>query len=167
MEGVIKSLETRHKDKYKVYNLCSERLYDASLFEGRFMKSYIGNICARFSASLLFILQFPNMLEEIKIIDVEIYVNPYSELDEEEEEKAKAVEKEDEQKDQVGSWYSNPGIGATEGQTSGGGVGKYLKARNVKAQSATVVYDELPSVPATKKRKAGVSTQELKDFSGW
>ncbi|GAA0174359.1 protein phosphatase [Lithospermum erythrorhizon] len=35
MEEVIKFLETRHKDKYKVYNLCSERLYDASLFEGK------------------------------------------------------------------------------------------------------------------------------------
>ncbi|KAJ6896380.1 hypothetical protein NC651_022554 [Populus alba x Populus x berolinensis] len=35
MEEVIKFFETRHKDKYKVYNLCSERLYDASLFEGK------------------------------------------------------------------------------------------------------------------------------------
>ncbi|XP_071697527.1 phosphatidylinositol 3,4,5-trisphosphate 3-phosphatase and protein-tyrosine-phosphatase PTEN2A-like [Rutidosis leptorrhynchoides] len=35
MEEVIKFFETNHKDKYKVYNLCSERLYDASLFEGK------------------------------------------------------------------------------------------------------------------------------------
>ncbi|XP_044479783.1 phosphatidylinositol 3,4,5-trisphosphate 3-phosphatase and protein-tyrosine-phosphatase PTEN2A-like isoform X1 [Mangifera indica] len=35
MEEVIKFFETYHKDKYKVYNLCSERLYDASLFEGK------------------------------------------------------------------------------------------------------------------------------------
>nr|VDC93987.1 unnamed protein product [Brassica oleracea] len=28
MEQVITFLETRHKGKYKVYNLCSERLYD-------------------------------------------------------------------------------------------------------------------------------------------
>ncbi|KAL8116241.1 hypothetical protein AgCh_022662 [Apium graveolens] len=35
MEEVIKFLETYHKDRYKVYNLCSERLYDASLFEGK------------------------------------------------------------------------------------------------------------------------------------
>ncbi|GAA0164432.1 protein phosphatase [Lithospermum erythrorhizon] len=35
MEEVIKFLETHHKDRYKVYNLCSERLYDASLFEGK------------------------------------------------------------------------------------------------------------------------------------
>ncbi|XP_051134225.1 phosphatidylinositol 3,4,5-trisphosphate 3-phosphatase and protein-tyrosine-phosphatase PTEN2A [Andrographis paniculata] len=35
MEEVIKFFETYHKGKYKVYNLCSERLYDASLFEGK------------------------------------------------------------------------------------------------------------------------------------
>lgn len=35
MEEVIKFFETHHKEKYKVYNLCSERLYDASLFEGK------------------------------------------------------------------------------------------------------------------------------------
>ncbi|XP_076918045.1 phosphatidylinositol 3,4,5-trisphosphate 3-phosphatase and protein-tyrosine-phosphatase PTEN2A-like [Bidens hawaiensis] len=35
MEEVIKFLETHHKDRYKVYNLCSERLYDASLFAGK------------------------------------------------------------------------------------------------------------------------------------
>ena len=34
MEEVIKFFKTHHKDKYKVYNLCFERLYDASLFEG-------------------------------------------------------------------------------------------------------------------------------------
>lgn len=35
MEDVIRFLETNHKGKYKVYNLCSERLYDAALFEGK------------------------------------------------------------------------------------------------------------------------------------
>ncbi|KAH9623107.1 hypothetical protein KSS87_002538 [Heliosperma pusillum] len=35
MEEVISFLESHHKGKYKVYNLCSERLYDASLFEGK------------------------------------------------------------------------------------------------------------------------------------
>ncbi|XP_077243578.1 phosphatidylinositol 3,4,5-trisphosphate 3-phosphatase and protein-tyrosine-phosphatase PTEN2A-like [Tasmannia lanceolata] len=35
MEEVIKFFETHHKGKYKVYNLCLERLYDASLFEGK------------------------------------------------------------------------------------------------------------------------------------
>ncbi|PKA49162.1 Formin-like protein 20 [Apostasia shenzhenica] len=35
MEEVIRFFETHHKGKYKVYNLCSERLYDASLLEGK------------------------------------------------------------------------------------------------------------------------------------
>ncbi|KAL3378377.1 hypothetical protein AABB24_004344 [Solanum stoloniferum] len=35
MEEVIKFFETHHQGKYKVYNLCSERLYDASLFGGK------------------------------------------------------------------------------------------------------------------------------------
>ncbi|KAK9690913.1 hypothetical protein RND81_09G162900 [Saponaria officinalis] len=35
MEEVISFLDSHHKGKYKVYNLCSERLYDASLFEGK------------------------------------------------------------------------------------------------------------------------------------
>ncbi|CAM8928184.1 unnamed protein product [Rhodiola kirilowii] len=35
MEEVINFFETHHKGRYKVYNLCSERLYDASLFEGK------------------------------------------------------------------------------------------------------------------------------------
>ncbi|EEC69136.1 hypothetical protein OsI_38062 [Oryza sativa Indica Group] len=35
MEEVIRFFEMHHKGKYKVYNLCSERLYDASLFEGK------------------------------------------------------------------------------------------------------------------------------------
>ncbi|KAK4367784.1 hypothetical protein RND71_011576 [Anisodus tanguticus] len=35
MEEVIKFFETHHQGNYKVYNLCSERLYDASLFGGK------------------------------------------------------------------------------------------------------------------------------------
>ncbi|XVE87069.1 hypothetical protein DITRI_Ditri18aG0086700 [Diplodiscus trichospermus] len=35
MEEVIKFFGTHHKGRYKVYNLCSERLYDASLFQGK------------------------------------------------------------------------------------------------------------------------------------
>ncbi|ESW28759.1 hypothetical protein PHAVU_002G015700 [Phaseolus vulgaris] len=35
MEEVINFFETHHKGKYKVYNLCSERLYDGSLFQGK------------------------------------------------------------------------------------------------------------------------------------
>uniref|UniRef100_A0A7N0T9U8 Uncharacterized protein n=1 Tax=Kalanchoe fedtschenkoi TaxID=63787 RepID=A0A7N0T9U8_KALFE len=35
MEEVIKFFETHHMGKYKVYNLCSERLYDSALFGGK------------------------------------------------------------------------------------------------------------------------------------
>lgn len=62
--------------------------------------------------------------------------------------------------DKVGSWYSNPGTG-TDTQAVGGGVGKYLKARNPQADS-----NSLPPVPSSKKRKVGTST-EFKNFSGW
>ena len=65
----------------------------------------------------------------------------------------------------VGSWYSNPGAGTSEsGGMGGGGVGKYLKARNAQSESATV---DTGIAVAGKKRKVGVSTSEFKDFSGW
>lgn len=35
IEEVIRFFESHHQGKYKVYNLCSERLYDASLLEGK------------------------------------------------------------------------------------------------------------------------------------
>uniref|UniRef100_A0A0E0KA66 Peptidylprolyl isomerase n=1 Tax=Oryza punctata TaxID=4537 RepID=A0A0E0KA66_ORYPU len=100
-------------------------------------------------------------LEEIKILKVSVFVNPYTEPDEEEEEKAKEEEKKkDEDYDKVGSWYSNPGTGVAGSTSSGGGVGKYLKART--AGSVDVVADD-----SNKKRKADVSNVEFKDFSGW
>ncbi|XP_057975282.1 peptidyl-prolyl cis-trans isomerase CYP65 [Malania oleifera] len=106
-------------------------------------------------------------LEEIKITSVTVFVNPYAESDEEDEEKAKNEKKsEDKDNDKVGSWYSNPGTGTKESVAVGGGVGKYLKARNVQAES---VADDtnLQAISVPKKRKLGVSTAEFKDFSTW
>ncbi|EEF37103.1 peptidyl-prolyl cis-trans isomerase CYP65 isoform X1 [Ricinus communis] len=109
-------------------------------------------------------------LEEIKIISVTIFVNPYTETDEEEEKEKAKDEKdaEDEENDKVGSWYSNPGTGTTESRTvgGGGGVGKYLKARNSQPESAAIDAG-LTTITASKKRKVSVPTSEFKDFSGW
>ncbi|KAK9284180.1 hypothetical protein L1049_023348 [Liquidambar formosana] len=105
-------------------------------------------------------------LEEIKITSITVFVNPYTEPDEEEEEeKAKnAKNAEDGENDKVGSWYSNPGTGTTESGGVGGGVGKYLKARNAQAESVTAETG-LQATAAAKKRKLGVSAGEFKDFS--
>ncbi|XP_057464924.1 phosphatidylinositol 3,4,5-trisphosphate 3-phosphatase and protein-tyrosine-phosphatase PTEN2A-like isoform X2 [Actinidia eriantha] len=62
MEEVIKFFETHHKDKYKVYNLCSERLYDASLFEG---KAGMARTGLMISSLLLYLKFFPTAEESI------------------------------------------------------------------------------------------------------
>ncbi|KAG6666064.1 peptidyl-prolyl cis-trans isomerase CYP65 [Carya illinoinensis] len=106
-------------------------------------------------------------LEEIKITSVTVFVNPYNEPEEEEEEKAKDNKNaEDEENDKIGSWFSNPGTGTTGSGTVGGGVGKYLKARNGQAESAAVDTSST-AIPVAKKRKLGVSAGQFKDFSGW
>lgn len=107
-------------------------------------------------------------VEEIKITGVTVFVNPYSEPDEEEEEEKAKDEKnaEDEDKDQVGSWYSNPGTGTETGAVGGGAVGKYLKAKSAPIDSAAA-DSGLTAIATTKKRKVGVSAGEFKDFSGW
>ncbi|XP_062101808.1 peptidyl-prolyl cis-trans isomerase CYP65 [Humulus lupulus] len=106
-------------------------------------------------------------LEEIKITGVNVFVNPYSEPDEEEEKEAAENEKkaEDEDNDKIGSWYSNPGTGTMGSGAVGGGVAKYLKARTAQAESAVV--DNGSAAAVTKKRKMGTSTAEFKDFSSW
>lgn len=71
--------------------------------------------------------------------------------------------------DKIGSWYSNPSTGTTESGTvggGGGGVGKYLKARNAQTDSAAIDAG-LTMISVAKKRKVGVSTGDFKDFSGW
>ncbi|XP_010272663.1 PREDICTED: peptidyl-prolyl cis-trans isomerase CYP65 isoform X3 [Nelumbo nucifera] len=107
--------------------------------------------------------------EEIKINSVTVFVNPYTESDDEEEKEKGKDEKNaiDDENDKVGSWYSNPGSG-TMGSTTVGGVGKYLKARNAQVEAAASVGDAgLQENVVAKKRKLGVSTGELKDFSAW
>lgn len=106
-------------------------------------------------------------LEEIKITSVTIFVNPYTEPDEEDEEKAKEEKNaEDDENEKVGSWYSNPGTGTTESGSAGVGVGKYLKAKTTQAKPTTV-DTSLQETSVVKKRKLGVSTGGFKDFSSW
>ncbi|KAL5987769.1 Phosphatidylinositol 3,4,5-trisphosphate 3-phosphatase and protein-tyrosine-phosphatase pten2a [Asimina triloba] len=75
MEEVIKFFETHHKGKYKVYNLCSERLYDASLFEGKedienvvvvHCKAGMARTGLMISSLLLFLKFFPTAEESIE-----------------------------------------------------------------------------------------------------
>ncbi|KAK6923958.1 Cyclophilin-type peptidyl-prolyl cis-trans isomerase domain [Dillenia turbinata] len=103
-------------------------------------------------------------LEEIKIITIKVFVNPYTEPDEEEEESAKEKNADDEEKDKVGAWYSNPGTNSTTPGSVGGGVGKYLKARSNQAES---VATNLQENGAVKKRKLDISKGGFKDFSSW
>ncbi|CAA2970588.1 peptidyl-prolyl cis-trans isomerase CYP65 [Olea europaea subsp. europaea] len=110
-------------------------------------------------------------LEEIKIVNVDVYVNPYTEPDEEEEkEKEKASNEknaEDEENDKIGSWYSNPVTGTTGTPAMGDGVGKYLKTRIGQVSSSPSLDSDMPAGPIVKKRKLGMPTGELKDFSAW
>ncbi|XP_075498609.1 peptidyl-prolyl cis-trans isomerase CYP65 isoform X1 [Primulina tabacum] len=107
-------------------------------------------------------------LEEIKIIGVEVYVNPYTESDDEEENTGKEkTAADDEENDKIGSWYSNPGTRTAETPAAGDGVGKYLKAMIAPAASVTTLDSDVLAGSAVKKRKFGKSTGELKDFSAW
>lgn len=100
-------------------------------------------------------------LEEIKITGVTVFVNPYTEPDEEEEKEKTENNQaaEDEENDKVGSWYSNPV------PVGGGQVGKYLKARSGPAGTA-VADSGMAENGGVKKRKVGVST-EYGNFSSW
>lgn len=102
-------------------------------------------------------------LEDIKLLNVSIFVNPYTEPDEEEQKEEKKIV--DVDNDKVGSWYSNPGTGAT-GTVSTGGVGKYVKARTSGADptAGSGVGADL----TTKRRKVEApSSVQYTNFSGW
>lgn len=106
-------------------------------------------------------------LEEIKITSVTVFVNPYMEPDEEDKKEKAEEEKKtvDTNNDKVGSWFSNPGIGATGPVSVGGGVGKYLKT---KSSISDALGENGPgSKDSIKKRKVDVPKIEFKNFSGW
>lgn len=49
----------------------------------------------------------------------------------------------------------------------GDGVGKYLQARISQVSSTTALDSDIPAGSTIKKRKLGMPTGELKDFSAW
>ncbi|KAK4749439.1 hypothetical protein SAY87_026888 [Trapa incisa] len=106
-------------------------------------------------------------LEEIKIINVTVFVNPYNEPDEEDGEEKINVEKtiDDEDKDKVGTWFSNPSAGKEESVAVGsGGVGKYLKAKNAQGGSSDATEN---GSSLKRKRKVGASAGDYGNFSSW
>lgn len=108
-------------------------------------------------------------LEEIKIIRVTVFVNPYNEPDEEEEKNTQKKEEElaDDESERVGSWYSNPNLGAAPSAT-GTGVGKYLKARTAEHPLENSPSEEQKDENGfSKRRKLTSSGTEFKDFSAW
>ncbi|CAN6448139.1 unnamed protein product [Victoria cruziana] len=105
-------------------------------------------------------------LEDIKLVSVTVFINPYTEPDEEEE-KQVVQEIVDEENDKVGSWYSNPRTGVTEPSISGNGVGKYLKARTAKTGTATDVGSSENGSNKKQKTESSASAIEFKDFSAW
>ncbi|KAF3775515.1 Peptidyl-prolyl cis-trans isomerase [Nymphaea thermarum] len=105
-------------------------------------------------------------LEDIKLVSVTVFVNPYTEPDEEEE-KQVAEGIVDEENDKVGSWYSNPRAGVAEPSVSGNGVGKYLKARTAKTETAIAVGLSENGSKKKQKVESSSSAIEFKDFSAW
>ncbi|GFZ18826.1 plant U-box 49 [Actinidia rufa] len=129
-----------------------------------------GKVCVRLKKAVVLKKFRTNFIqEEIKITGVTVFVNPYTEPDEEDEqEKAKNENKaEEEDNDKIGSWYSNPGTGVTESGAVSGGVGKYLKVKNAPAESNTAADTGSRGGAVAKKRKSGVLMGEFKDFSAW
>ncbi|CAG9467717.1 unnamed protein product [Pedinophyceae sp. YPF-701] len=93
----------------------------------------------------------------IRIVGCEIFVDPFKELDEEEEKRArdKAAKDNLARTDKRGAWFSNPGQ-ANAPAAAGGGVGRYLPKAGTGAVGAGPVAD-IPTgpAPAKKKQKTG------------
>lgn len=110
-------------------------------------------------------------LEEIKILRVSVFVNPYAEMEEEErkaaaEAAAKPADAEEEA-EKLGTWYSNPSAGLAP-QAYGTGVGKYLKSvvPGVVRKEIDVAEAE-EDVPIKRKKVENTNGIQFKDFSSW
>uniref|UniRef100_A9RWP7 Peptidylprolyl isomerase n=1 Tax=Physcomitrium patens TaxID=3218 RepID=A9RWP7_PHYPA len=109
-------------------------------------------------------------LEEIKILRVSVFVNPYAELEEEEkkaaaEAAAKSTDVDDDA-EKLGSWYSNPSAGVAP-QAHGTGVGKYLKNIATRKEADPVAVDDGANVPSKRTKIENGSGVQFKDFSSW
>ncbi|MCO5612751.1 hypothetical protein L7F22_067021 [Adiantum nelumboides] len=102
-------------------------------------------------------------LQEIKILQISIFVNPYTEPDDEEDKPSK-VEENDEDREKVGTWYSNPvsdpGLTANDK-----GVGKYLRTSSLTVQGNSV--NSVSEERENKKQKVNAGVVQFKDFSAW
>ncbi|KAL3699993.1 hypothetical protein R1sor_018015 [Riccia sorocarpa] len=107
-------------------------------------------------------------LEEIRILKISVFVNPYTEPDEEEvkeEEVRDAVdyEAEDEKR---GSWYSNPSMrAAVEGGHTG--VGKYLSSNRKLETSNVNTGDRVDKSDHKRQKVVPRPGTDLNNFSSW
>lgn len=135
-------------------------------------------------------------VQEIEITGATVFVNPYTELIEEEKEKKKKAEVEAGKKERrgvgggggsggvggkrsggyaqtlpgtegdFGAWFSDPGASSAAGGT-GGGVGKYLKGSTLGAVSGVAGSDAVGvAQPAAKKVKPSAGAP-LANFDAW
>ncbi|BBM97156.1 peptidyl-prolyl cis-trans isomerase-like 2 [Marchantia polymorpha subsp. ruderalis] len=106
-------------------------------------------------------------LEDIKILKISVFVNPYTEPDEEEvklKESSETAENEAEN-EKMGSWFSNPSMRpAIEGGRTG--VGKYLSSFR-KVDTANVNLESIEVSEHKRQKVVPRSGTELKNFSSW
>jgi peptidyl-prolyl cis-trans isomerase-like protein 2 len=118
-------------------------------------------------------------VQDIEITGATVFVNPYTELIEEEKEKKKKAEVAEKNKKKnsnsgqflqgtegdLGAWFSDPG--ASSGGGGGGGVGKYLNTTTaVPAAAANNNSNDGAAQPAAKKAKTSAGAP-LANFDAW
>eukprot|EP00897_Mesotaenium_endlicherianum_P010290 jgi/Mesen1/928/ME000118S00109 len=112
---------------------------------------------------------FHRNINEIKIISTEVFVNPYTEPEEEKEAEKVLTVEEQEENEKVGAWYSNP-VQAQGLVAHKVGVGKYMRPLTAPKVGASDANDSIAVVadeaPPPKRRKESTKGG-FGDFSGW
>lgn len=106
-------------------------------------------------------------LEEIKLLKVSVFVNPFLEPDEEEEAQRKKDEinpEEEAEKEKKGSWYSNPGqdLGLVAQKE---GIGKYMKRASISQEVPQ--EDKNENGKSVKRKKENGTSGGFGNFSSW